>query len=376
MVRKLGWLVIAGLLWLALTGLAQAAGPTVTLPMTGQALAQTTTAGQSLAVNATATDGSGWQLAATLTPTSSGRARGGDDGRAAAMTLTGPFTLQNSNGGSITGTATAQVATDGSGQIQLASPDGQTSLTSGITIDPAGGVQLTLQGTLGTAATASGAGPVATATSASPAQPINQTFWYITRAAGFTTYVLLTVTVVLGLLVQTRLMDALVARWQSFDLHQFTALLALAFLALHVLSLLGDQYYTFHPSQLLVPFTAPYRPADVALGVVTMYLLVIIVGSFYLRRYIGYQTWRAIHYATFGAYILALGHGILSGTDSGQPWAMLLYASTGLLVLGLTLWRMNREPDQKRPVPAARPVARPTARPAAARALAPTAEDR
>src|SRR5512146_510970 len=65
-------------------------------------------------------------------------------------------------------------------------------------------------------------------------------FWYITRATGFTAYLVLFANMVLGLMIKTKQYDDLVPRWSSFDLHQFTALLALGFLALHVFSLLFD----------------------------------------------------------------------------------------------------------------------------------------
>ena len=42
----------------------------------------------------------------------------------------------------------------------------------------------------------------------------------------------------------------------------------------------------------------------------------IVTGSFYLKRFIGGQKgWRWLHYATFTLFIMALVHGLLSGTD-------------------------------------------------------------
>jgi predicted ferric reductase len=178
---------------------------------------------------------------------------------------------------------------------------------------------------------------------------VNHTFWYVARAAGFTAYGLLTLAVCFGLLVRTKLMDALVARWQAFDVHQVTALAALAFVGLHIFALLGDQYVGFQLSQLFIPFTAPYRPTEVALGVIALYLMIVVVGSFYVRRSIGYEAWRAIHYMTFGVFLLALGHGVLAGTDTGATWARAIYWATGLLVGGLTYWRINREANRSHP---------------------------
>ena len=57
------------------------------------------------------------------------------------------------------------------------------------------------------------------------------------------------------------------------------------------------------------------------------------------------RTWREIHYVSFAAYLLALGHGIMAGTDTSQVWAQLLYWSTGSLVLALCLWRFGYRRD-------------------------------
>jgi hypothetical protein len=91
-------------------------------------------------------------------------------------------------------------------------------------------------------------------------------------------------------------------------------------LGLQVLALLGDHYVGFRLSQLLVPFTVPYRPFWTALGTLGLYLLGGIAASFYVRRLIGNRAWRTIHCATFGAFSLALLRGVFAGTDSGAPW--------------------------------------------------------
>jgi predicted ferric reductase len=181
------------------------------------------------------------------------------------------------------------------------------------------------------------------------------TFWHIARAAGLTAYVLLTVQVVLGLAVKTVFLDGILARWQAIDLHKFTALLGLGFLALHVLALLGDQYMHFTPLQLLVPFASTYRPIYTAAGVIALYLFVALVASFFVRDLIGYNAWRALHYAAFFAWLLALAHGIFTGTDAAQLPVRVLYWGTGSLVAMLVIWRFL-DPDS-----------RPQARTAAAR---------
>ncbi|HKS92024.1 MAG TPA: ferric reductase-like transmembrane domain-containing protein [Tepidiformaceae bacterium] len=164
--------------------------------------------------------------------------------------------------------------------------------------------------------------------------------WYISRAAGFVAYGLLFAVVALGLAIHTRAADRVVARWRITDIHEFGSLLALAFVGLHAGILLADTYVGYSVAQILVPFAAPTRTFWTGVGVIAGYLLVLVVASFYVRRWIGYRTWRLLHYATFGLYVMATLHGVFTGTDSVTAWAQLLYITTGGIVLALVLYRV------------------------------------
>ncbi|MBV9354375.1 MAG: ferric reductase-like transmembrane domain-containing protein [Chloroflexi bacterium] len=185
----------------------------------------------------------------------------------------------------------------------------------------------------------------------------DQTFWYLARSAGLTAYVLLWLNVMLGLAVRSNYLAPLLARWRTFDLHQFTALLALGFVGLHVVALLGDHYIGFTVAQLVVPFRSTYRPFWTGIGVLATYLVVAITGSFYVRRWIGQRTWRLLHYTSFGAFWLVLLHGLGAGSDSGALWGALLYWVTGAIAVAMLIWRITT-PGQARPAAARYPTAR------------------
>ncbi len=173
----------------------------------------------------------------------------------------------------------------------------------------------------------------------------NHAFWYLTRATGLSAFVLLSLDVCLGIAIRTRVAEPLLARWRITDLHEFTALLALALTAVHVLALLGDRYIGFTLAQLLVPFIASYRPFWTGLGILSLYLLIVTTASWYVRGTISYRAWRALHYLTFGAYVLALLHSMLAGTDTRQVWARLLYWASAVAVGALTLHRLGETTD-------------------------------
>lgn len=176
---------------------------------------------------------------------------------------------------------------------------------------------------------------------------MNHEFWYLSRAAGFTAYLLLFASVALGIAMSTRLAARLKRGNFAFDLHRFLSVLALAFALFHVYILLGDRYFSFSVWSLSLPFISPYRLWAVALGTLSMYLLVLISVSFYVRRFIGYRAWRALHFLTFAMYLSVTAHGITAGTDTSAPWARLIYAGTSASVLLMVAYRFGQHSSKR-----------------------------
>jgi methionine sulfoxide reductase heme-binding subunit len=167
-----------------------------------------------------------------------------------------------------------------------------------------------------------------------------QALWYVTRAAGLVAYLLFWLSTVWGLAVSSKIFDPVLQRFFTHDMHQFISLLAIGFIILHVVVLLADRYMPFSVAQILVPFIAPYRPVWVGLGVIGLYLTLLVSITFYIRQRIGYRTFHVIHLASFAAYILALVHGWMSGTDSTLGMTQAMYAVSALAVIFLLVYRI------------------------------------
>jgi methionine sulfoxide reductase heme-binding subunit len=163
--------------------------------------------------------------------------------------------------------------------------------------------------------------------------------WYLARASGMTAFALLTVSVALGLLLSGRAQSPAWPRFAVEDVHRFAGLLTGAFVSLHVLTLFADAYMPFSVSQLLVPGASSYRPFATAIGVVGAELLLALAIANRYRKRLSYRFWRRTHYLNFAVWGLAFGHGLLSGTDSGSPWASSLYVGSAALVAGLLAYR-------------------------------------
>ena len=175
--------------------------------------------------------------------------------------------------------------------------------------------------------------------------------WYLIRAAGLVAYLLLWLSTVWGLAVASKIFDPVLHRAFTFDTHEWLSLLAIGFTVLHVGALLFDRYLPFSIVEVLVPFTASYRPVWVGAGVIGMYLTLLVTATFYLRRQIGQKTFRAIHLFSFAGYASVSVHSLFSGTDSSLLSAKLIYVTSALVVLCLTLWYVQTRRAATRPHP-------------------------
>jgi sulfoxide reductase heme-binding subunit YedZ len=166
--------------------------------------------------------------------------------------------------------------------------------------------------------------------------------WYLIRSSGITLYLLLWLTVMLGLGLTTSALDRFGGRAVIFSLHRFVTELAYAGLALHLATLALDDYVPFGLTDLLVPFRAMDGDPWVALGVIAAWGMVIIGFSYSFGRIIGYRGWRALHALAFPLYLIALLHGIGAGSDRASDWLFGLYLGTFGAVCFLTTYRLLR----------------------------------
>ena len=164
--------------------------------------------------------------------------------------------------------------------------------------------------------------------------------WYTARTLGFLAYLVVAGSVLYGLLLSTKILDAIAHRPVSFALHKDLAVVGFVLAILHATVLLADQSFAFTPRAILVPFASPYAAVWVGIGQLTFYGLAVITASFYVRRQIGQRAWRLLHYLTFLVFIGAIGHGVMAGSDAGAAWAFWLYLVPGATAVFLLVYRI------------------------------------
>jgi sulfoxide reductase heme-binding subunit YedZ len=164
--------------------------------------------------------------------------------------------------------------------------------------------------------------------------------WFATRGAGVVSLLLLTAVVVLGVAGATRWRST---RWPRFvvaGLHRNLTLLALVFIALHVITTVADGYAPISFLNAVLPFTSSYRPVWLSLGAVALDLLLALTITSLLRARIGYGRWRALHWLAYASWPVALVHGLGTGTDARVAWLQVIALGSVACVVCAALWRV------------------------------------
>ena len=166
--------------------------------------------------------------------------------------------------------------------------------------------------------------------------------WYAGRATGLVSLLLLTAVVLLGVLGASSGRLPGLPHFAVTALHCNLALLAVAFLSVHVASVVIDPYVTIRWTQALIPWGGSYRPVWVGLGTVAFDLLLALIVTSLLRLRLGHRVWRSLHWLAYAAWPVAVAHGLGAGTDLAAGW--LLGLTVGLVgaVLVAVAWRVTR----------------------------------
>ena len=164
--------------------------------------------------------------------------------------------------------------------------------------------------------------------------------WYLTRAAGMVSLVLLSATVVLGLIASV---GSTTERWPRFlsqAVHRNLSLYCLGFIALHIVSTVADGYVPIGFVNAVIPFQSAYRPIWVGFGALAFDMLLAVAITSGLRRRIGTAAWRGVHWLAYACWPIAVVHGLGSGSDPRLPGALLVFIVCIGSVTAAVVWRL------------------------------------
>lgn len=164
--------------------------------------------------------------------------------------------------------------------------------------------------------------------------------WYAARATGMVSLLLVTGSVLLGILGPLRVGTPAWPRFALAGLHRNISLLTLAVLGLHVVSVVVDSYVPVRLIDAFVPFIGGYEPLWSGLGVAAFDVLLALVVTSLLRQRISLRLWRALHWLAYLCWPLSLIHALGVGTDAAASWPLILAALCTLAVLAAAGWRV------------------------------------
>jgi methionine sulfoxide reductase heme-binding subunit len=176
--------------------------------------------------------------------------------------------------------------------------------------------------------------------------------WLLIRASGVTAWGLLTAVIVWGLLLRTKLLGSKATPVALLHMHRWLGALALGALAVHLVALLVDPVVHFSVTQILIPFTAPWEPFAVALGTISLWLMlpVSLIGR--IRTKLGKKGnvfFKRSHLMAYFAWPFATAHYVFAGTDAMSQWSIAALIAGSAVIAFMLLARAFVPPAARKP---------------------------
>jgi hypothetical protein len=165
--------------------------------------------------------------------------------------------------------------------------------------------------------------------------------WYATRATGLTATVLLTVSMVLGVLTSVRYQRPGWPRFLTVGLHRSVSLMAVAFTVIHIVTSLADSFVPIGVQNVFIPFLTSYRTLWVGLGTVAFDLMLALIITSLLRARMSLLSWRVVHFTAYLCWPVAVLHGLGTGSDTQVRWVLLLTLACVAAVTATVSWRLS-----------------------------------
>lgn len=142
--------------------------------------------------------------------------------------------------------------------------------------------------------------------------------WYLSRASGMVAWVVLGITCLWGILLVTRMLKPADRPAWLLDLHRYLGVLSIVTVAMHMATLVGDNWEHYGWSELFVPFTGlEYsNTAAIAWGVFAFYLMVVIQVTSWAMKWLPRRLWHGIHLLSYVLFVMVTIHGFMAGSDS------------------------------------------------------------
>ena len=171
------------------------------------------------------------------------------------------------------------------------------------------------------------------------------TMWYAARSAGIISWLLLSLSIIWGLLMSTKIVRGGANRGWVLGVHRSLGGFSVTFTIIHVLALVGDNYTRFDLLDILVPFASEWKPWAVAWGVVGFWMILAVEISSLLKKQLPNNLWKYIHISSLGLFLIAAIHGYTAGSDAHLIFFILAIAMVSSPIGMLTIIRFTKVSD-------------------------------
>lgn len=171
----------------------------------------------------------------------------------------------------------------------------------------------------------------------------DEALWALGRGTGIVALAFLTLSVALGIATRSSRPLLALPRFGIADVHRFVALVAVLLVALHMVLLFMDPYAKLRLIDFAVPFLGAYRPVWQGLGTVAAELLLVVVLTSLLRHRLGVRIFRAIHWAAYALWPVAMAHALGNGTDVAHVWFLAFAGVCAVVVSACVIWRLRAD---------------------------------
>ena len=109
-----------------------------------------------------------------------------------------------------------------------------------------------------------------------------------------------------------------------------------------MLTAIADPYVTIGLAAAVLPFASAYRPLWLGLGAISLDLIAALIVTSLARARMGRRAWRAIHWAAYAAWPLAILHSLGSSSDARGGLVLGVLAGCVLATVTALAWRLSR----------------------------------
>ncbi|MEM7341198.1 MAG: hypothetical protein AAF467_21265 [Actinomycetota bacterium] len=179
----------------------------------------------------------------------------------------------------------------------------------------------------------------------------DQFFWYATRSAGLLLWAASAASVIVGLLMPTRLLGRRPTIPWLLDLHRYLGSLTVVLLVIHVVTLRLDPFVAFTWRDVLVPGAAQVSGLSglsLAYGVVAGWIIVVVQLTSVIKDQMPESLWHSVHMLSLAALGTGTIHAVDVGSDTDNVVALAAAVSLGITTIVLLGFRISRYLEDRR----------------------------